>query len=210
MEVERISVAEAARRLGISPRAARFRIERGELSAEKKDGMWIVVWPPDLSGKSLKPLAEQLLPRKPLPNKPGVSPRKPNVSLEVPQTANENAPRYAKELSSLAAFRILRDVFGRLPDTPECVRHRHYLHGALREVTRGYYQWRREAKLHCYNEARNWVADAMLELILRPLSDARLTAALVGELEHDALAALVGLSRRFERKGRKEDEPLTS
>lgn len=211
MEMERISVAEAARRLGISPRATRFRIERDELRAEKENGVWRVIWPPDsaeVRDAEVKP-ANRLVQkaglrksRKSLPAGEGnrQDSASPSSSVSVP------APRHTKELTSLAAFRILRGVFERVPDIPESLRHKQCLHGALREVTRGYYQWRRDAKLHCYNEARNWVADAMLELILHPLPDSHLTAKLVRELEHDALSALVGLSRRFERKEKRGDD----
>lgn len=225
---ERISVEEAARRLNLSPRAVRFRIERGELQGVKVGQAWQVVWENDSAGgNQTSAKGNERDAKRHLASASGSEAAgSGNGRKRFPFRGNENGRfssasgnqataggteeetgkiTYAKELSSLAAFRILRGVFERVPATPECERHRRCLHGALREVTRGYYQWRRDAKLRCYNEARNWVADAMLEFILSPLPDAGLTEELVRELEHDALAALVGLSRRFERKGRKDD-----
>jgi len=227
---ERISVEEAARRLNLSPRAVRFRIERGELLGVKVGQAWQVVWENvsadgnltsakgnerDAKRHSASAFGSEATEsgnrRKRFPFRGNEKGRFSTASGSQATAGGSGAEEetgkitYAKELSSLAAFRILRGIFERVPAIPGCERHRHCLHGALREVTRGYYQWRRDAKLRCYNEARNWVADAMLEFILSPLPDAGLTEELVRELEHDALAALVGLSRRFERKGRKDD-----
>lgn len=215
MAEEWISVAEAAARLKISPRAMRFRIERGEVRAQKRGTAWMVLWSAqgaqskepkeraEVDGKGNREAEMPKGKRKWKEQRHGQGHQQEDSNPRQQETSN---PRYAKELSSLAAFRILRSVFDQVPPDASCVNHRLHLHAALRDVTRGYYQWRRDAKLRFYNEARNWVADAILELILHPLPDATLTGQLVRVLENDALAALVGLSRRFE--GQRRDTPL--
>lgn len=43
--MERLDIAGAAARLGLTPEAVRKRIKRGALQAEKRDGRWYVVLP---------------------------------------------------------------------------------------------------------------------------------------------------------------------
>jgi hypothetical protein len=230
----------------MSPRAVRFRIERGELEGVKVGQAWQVVWEGVSAGGSAASASGNGMDveshlisgigsdasaggsqisaggreRKRFPFRGngkgrfataggnnataggnGISPGG-NAATAGGNGAEAETGKatYAKELSQLAAFRILKSVYTALPATPEAASHREALHAALREVTRGYYQWRKDAKLSCYNAARNRVADTILELILIPLADADLAVRLVRELEHEALAALIGLSRRFEGK----------
>ena len=229
-EGERLSVEEAAQRLGISARAVRFRIERGELAGVKVGKSWQVV----LSGKKTmraetrasgnesgngngngSGMAGRNTVAKDKRHPFGASrPAETGNSASVSGRKGKSFPQWerkgavgkaagsqpVKDLRQLAAFGILRNVYIALEQTPEAASHRVLIHAALREVTRGYYQWRKESKLASYNAARLWVADALLELVLVPLHDEALGTRLFKELENDALSSLIGLSRRFESK----------
>ena len=49
-----LSLADAAVRLGISPDAARKRLERGTLRGEKRDGRWLVYLHPDAAASTVQ------------------------------------------------------------------------------------------------------------------------------------------------------------
>lgn len=52
VDIDRVPIAEAARRLGLSTEAIRKRIKRGSLDAQKDEhGQWWVLLPPDTAGR---------------------------------------------------------------------------------------------------------------------------------------------------------------
>lgn len=60
--MEELSVPEVARRLGISERAVRRRIERGTLAARKEGPAWVVRLPAEVGGTVPPPVPPQVPP----------------------------------------------------------------------------------------------------------------------------------------------------
>ena len=92
--IEAIPITDAAARLGVSPEAIRKRIARGSLAGEKRGGVWYVVLPDAMSGRSTRSSGRT---------------RRPDASGQ-PDTASGHTELVA-ELRSRVAFLEERVIF---------------------------------------------------------------------------------------------------
>ena len=176
----KLTIPEAAAKLGKSPRQIRYSIKSGELPAQLSGGRWLI----DASALSLSQGQLAALERKQRQLRLAVE-----DSLDLP--AKGHRPRYS--IRDLEAFQIA------LPLYQQSVEHLGAQHTAsetlrnvLVELTQGCHRYDHGEKAACYRTARDLASQAVCALVLASEPAA---AALVNSIEQDLMAALAGLLR---------------
>jgi len=187
-----LSIREAATLLGISPRAVRARITRGDLPGVKRGGRWT------LPRESL-PLTE--------PQRRDLQARADEMHAIVEQVAPSRRARTrdrrAWSLLDLKAFRVGAGVLAALQASANPAHHRaaEMLEVGLLAMAEGCYRYQTARKVEAWGRARDAFSQTAARIALaadEPLDEPALgwLQAIEGEL----LSALVGLVRRVERR----------
>lgn len=186
----KLTLEQAAARLGKSVRQVRYLIKMKRLTARKFAGRWVI------ESEDL-PLSE--------PQVRAVERKERQLRAAVEQglglpDESERPPRYS--VRDLKAFQVALPIQRKAADRlgaehPATVELRH----ALECLTRGCHRFEHSDKAEAYRQARDAASQAVCELVLSENADAD---ALVTHIEQDLMAALAGLLRRVDRrKGRR-------
>jgi hypothetical protein len=182
-----LSLEQAAERLGKTTRQVRYLIKQGRLPAQKQAGRWMI------DADDL-PLSD--------PQKAAVDRRERALrdAVEEGLGLNQEPPaRYS--VRNMKSFQIALPLF---QNVSAALGAEHAAAVAMREVllllTRGCHRFDREDKAAAYRTARDAASLAVCELIL---SGQEAAEPLVHEIEQNLMAALSGLLRRMERRGRR-------
>ncbi|HMV06795.1 MAG TPA: helix-turn-helix domain-containing protein [Accumulibacter sp.] len=185
----KLSLEQAAARLGKSERQVRYLIMNGRLPAEKVAGRWLI----DSAALPLSPGQQSAIERKERQLRAAVE---DGLGLSE---ANERAPRYS--VRDLKAFQLAQPVHGKAlallgADHPATAA----LRSVLGALTRGCHRFDYGEKAEAYRFARDATSEAIVELLLCGRSE---TDELVALLEQELMAALAGLLRRLDHKRRR-------
>ncbi len=187
--VMKLSLEQAAARLGKSERQVRYLIMNNRLPAEKVAGRWLI----DSDALPLSAGQQHAVERKERQLRAAVE-----EGLALPE-ASERAPRYS--VRDLKAFQLALPAHGKAvtllgADHPATAALRRVL-GAL---TRGCHRFDYGEKAEAYRLARDAASEAIVELVLCGRAEAD---ALVCTLEQEVMAALAGLLRRLDQRRRR-------
>lgn len=183
-----LSVAEAAQILGQSVRTVRARLARGELHGRKKGGQWVVpreALPlPEAEHRRLQERAEAV---------------RQAVDAALPSRLTGQRPRRSviDELAFRAAhaLRIQLRENAAAPDAVAAVE------DVLYAVARGTHEWRTDAKLAAFGQARGAATRAITRLLVDgPIPAVEPVRTWVEILEHEVLPPIAGLCRQAERR----------
>ncbi len=182
----KLTLEQAASRLGKSVRQIRYMIKEGQLPAEKVAGRWFID-SDDLSTDSVRQKTSE---RRQRQLRAAVE-----EALEV-DTPEERQKRYS--VWDLKAFKIGVPLYR---ETCKALSEEHpaatALRFALTELCRGCHRFDRAAKAEAYRAARDAVSEAVCELAL---ADTEPAGRILRELEQEMMAALAGLLRRVDRR----------
>ncbi len=181
----RLSLDEAATRLGKTTHQLRYLIKTGRLQASKVAGRW------QLESSAL-PLSEG--------QQKAVARRQRQLRAAVEEglglAGSERPPRYS--VRDLKAFQIALPVYDK---ARSALGGEHPAVVSLRQVlvllSRGCHRYDRADKAEAYRQARDAASLAVCELLL---AEASVGAALVQQIEQELMAAFAGLLRRCEAK----------
>lgn len=180
-----LSIAQAAARLGKSPRQVRYLINSGVLRARKVDGRWVMNSSdlPDSPGQQAATERQQLQMHAAV-----------DRGLELPAKPE----RSRGSVHDLKAFSIGVPLYDK---AAEAIGSDHPATLALRtmleHLARGYHRYDYSEKTSAYREARDAASLAVCELVL---SKKKPATELTDEIEQNLMAALAGVLRRIERK----------
>ncbi len=181
-----LSLDEAASRLGKTARQVRYLIQKGELTASKSGGRW------QIDSTDLQLTGGQKTAKD---RKAGALRRRVDEALDVPQKLPR---RYS--VTDLKAFQLALPLYQESSDElgddhSATVELRRVLH----LLTQGCHRYEHSQKADAYRAARDAASAAVCELVLAGEDAAQ---EIRQHIEQDLMAALAGLLRRLERRGR--------
>ena len=188
----KLTLEQAAARLGKSERQIRYLVQNGRLAAEKVGGRWLI----ESDDLALSDGQRQAVERKERQLRAAVE-----EGLALPE-ASERSPRYS--VRDLKAFQLALPL---QRQAAACLGAEHpatlALRRVLEELARGCHRFEHAEKADAYRQARDAASGAVVELLLctRPETDA-----LAVQIEQELMAALAGLLRRVDHRRR----PCTS
>jgi excisionase family DNA binding protein len=181
----KLTLDQAAVKLGKTARQIRYLIQQGRLPADKLGGRWLIdsdVLPLDETGRQRR------------------SRRTDRLRDAVEEVLGDGQERARYSLRDLKAFQIAVPMFQelrhRLGDDHLATRH---LRSTLDHLAQGCHRFGREEKSSAYRGARDAVSLAICELLL---GDEPLLHESVDILEQEFMPAVAGLLRRAERRER--------
>lgn len=186
----RLSLKEAATKLGKSTRQVRYMVQKGQLEASKAEGRWFIE-----------------LDRLPLSTKQQASKERKRAKLKETVEAvlgvDQSEPRQRRySVRDLKAFQIAVPIYGEIEkqlgkDHPATSS----LRDVLLQLSRGCHRFEQSEKALAYREARDSASKAVCELLLSAHQDCPLQA-IAEEIEQELMPAFAGLLRRVDRKRR--------
>jgi excisionase family DNA binding protein len=181
----KLSLKEAAAALGKTRRQLIYLIEQGRIPAQKVGARWYI----ESSDLELDSAAQQRLQGK-----------QAHLQEAIEDALLPAKARKGFSLRDLKAFQIAHPLYQRLRSHPgeEHAATRH-LHQCLACLAQGCHRYGRGEKTDAYQEARDAASLAVLELIL---CEDPAVAETIAALEQDLMAALAGLLRRVDRRGK--------
>lgn len=184
-----LTVTEAATLLGLTPRAVRARLVRGELKGRKHGGQW-KVRKTDLPQTPAE-LAE---------TQARVTDLRDALEAGIPAAVKKKLG--AIPLDALEAFDLGRAVLTELTSAaaPALDGARQSLEAGLISLAAGHHRFARKPKLEALRRSRDHVSEAIARLLLVVPGDPR-AHDLATRLETEALPRLAGLIRWAERLG---------
>jgi len=181
----KLTLDQAAVKLGKTARQVRYLIQQGGLPADKLGGRWLI----DSEALPLDETARRRRAR-----------RTDRLRDAVEEVLGDGRERTRYSLRDLKAFQIALPIFHalqcRLGDDHAATRH---LRSALDHLAQGCHRFGREEKSAAYRGARDAVSLAICELLL---GDEPVLEASVDTLEQEFMPAVAGLLRRAERRER--------
>ena len=185
----KLTLEQAAVRLGKSERQIRYLIQSGKLVAEKVGGRWLI----DSEQLPLSDGQRLAVERKERQLRAAVE-----DGLGLAQS-DDRPPRYS--VRDLKAFQLALPLQQKAStllgaDHPATVALRH----VLEELTRGCHRFDYADKAEAYRQARDAASTAIVELLLCRGTEAD---ELATQLEQELMAALAGLLRRVDNKRRR-------
>ncbi|KFB70854.1 MAG: DNA binding domain, excisionase family [Candidatus Accumulibacter phosphatis] len=184
----KLTLEQAAARLGKSERQIRYLVHNGRLPAEKIGGRWLI----DSDALTLSDGQREAVERKERQLRAAVE-----EGLGLP-AASERSPRYS--VRDLKGFQLALPLYRQ---TAACLGADHpatlALRRVLEELARGCHRFEHAEKAEAYRQARDAASAAVVELLLctRPETDA-----VAVQIEQDLMAALAGLLRRLDHRRR--------
>lgn len=182
----RLTLAEAAQRLGKSERQLRYKIEQGQITATKRGGRWF------LESEDL-PLSEG--------QRQAVARKEQKLRAAVEDSLGLEKAKKRYSVRDLKAFQIALPTYQRCL---EALGNEHTasraLHRTLDLLSRGCHRFDSAEKAAAYREARDAASTAVCELVL---SGGEAGERLANEIEQELMAAIAGLLRRVEGKKRR-------
>lgn len=180
-----LSLKETAKRLGKSPRQVRYMIQEEKLAAKKIGNRWVI----DSDDLPFSDGQKEALDRRE---------RQLRSAVEDGLGLDESKRRYS--IRDLKAFQVALPIYQkgseRLTDDHPATQ---ALRQVLEHLSRGCHRFERSAKIEAYREARDAASLAVCEMLI--LGDG--TDDLVTAIEQDLMAALAGLLRRLEGRGKR-------
>jgi hypothetical protein len=184
----KLTLDQAAVKMGMSARQVRYLIQQGRLPAEKLAGRWFI----DTANLPLDEAARQRRGR-----------REARLLAVAEEAVTGGGERTRYSVRDLKAFQIAlpvyRELRANLGDDHGAVRH---VRAALDHLTQGCHRYGRAEKIEAYRAARDAVSLAVCALLLADSAD---LTAIVDVLEQEFMPAAAGLLRRAERKRRDEE-----
>lgn len=184
----KLTLEQAAARLGKSERQIRYLVHNGRLPAEKVGGRWLI----DSGALALSDGQREAVERK---ERQLLAAVEDGLGLSA---ASERSPRYS--VRDLKGFQLALPLYRQ---TTACLGADHPATLALRrvlgELARGCHRFEHGEKAEAYRQARDAASVAVVELLLctRPETDA-----VAVQIEQDLMAALAGLLRRLDHRRR--------
>jgi hypothetical protein len=186
-----LSLSQAAALLGKSERQVRYLISQGKLSAGKSSGRWAVDSRTLKGHKAESPAAT-----------PSVT-NKPNVDRRLREAA-ETPPAHRYSVRDLRAFQaaepVYREVRAQLGNQDTVTLR---LRRALDLLARGCHTYQSQRKVELYEDAREQVAGAVMDLLLDGTEQDKERTAFADRLESTLLPQLAGLIRSSEQRRRR-------
>ncbi len=185
----KLSIDEAAIRLGKTRRQVQYLIQTDRLKAEKVDNRWYI----EASELPPSPGQQQARERKARRLRAAV-----DEALEVPTTGKQ-AERYS--VRDLKAFQIASDIYRQTcahigPDHPASLS----IWQCILELGRGCHRYRNEEKSSAYGTARDHASESVCHLLFHEHEQCPTQAQ---RIEQDLMPAIAGLMRRVDRDQRR-------
>ncbi len=182
----KLTLEQAATRLGKSRRQVLYAIRKGELPAEKLAGRWFI----ELDDVDQAPPRKETLERKRRALRAAV-----DDALDLTQGSGERR-RYS--MRDLKAVQVTLPIYR---ETCQALGEVHAAAGALRRVleqlARGYHRFERAEKAEAYRQARDQASLAACELLLAGSAEGD---RLMEQVERELMPAFAGLMRRMDRR----------
>ena len=180
----KISLEEAATRLGKTRRQIRYLIQQGKLPAEKVGGRWFVELSDADAAPQRQPVKERQQRRFQAAFEDALeldAARRPRFSLTDLKAFQIGSPLYQQASTTLGADHPATTALQRM----------------LEHLALGCHRFNKQEKAASYREARDEASRAACALALCGHTDA---TPLLQSIEQDLMAAMAGLLRRLERR----------